>query len=222
MTLVSYHRGGGLAPADDESMVVADDGTYTVVRTVGGPRVGHFAGRLEPGELEALSAAVGGVSGDVSTPGDLDGARERIDVAGGIAQIGDHDRPEGAWGELVALVRPLLDRLSTSGQTAGLLLKANPTKVQVQSVGDEVFDIDTGSLGLTVVAARSDGGTADRYDAPRGASSFVTAGPGWHYVIDLPRRVDPPPGGYLRATVAVPVRRAGRVVTHRLFVAVPG
>lgn len=221
-SLLSYERSGGLRPADDERLVVEGDGAYAVVRTVGGQRVGRFAGTLDAAQLTGLRVAVSAVDADLSMPADLDGARESYVVAGGTANVGDHARPEGAWGDVVALVRPLLDTLSAVGHQAGLMVKANPGAVQLLAVGDEPFEVDTGGIELTVVAARADGGTAERYDAPAGSPSLAAASPGWHHVVELPKRFDIPPGGYLRVTVVVPVRRAGRTTPHRLFVALPG
>jgi len=55
VTIASYRRAGGHAPADDESLEIAVDGRFDLVRTVGGPRVGRFAGTLSAQGLAALT-----------------------------------------------------------------------------------------------------------------------------------------------------------------------
>ena len=116
--LVRYGRTGGRPPRDDESMVIEEDGTFEGRRTVGGARVGTFAGRLAAGRLRGAPRGRRvrrRPAGDVEVTTPLDGATETVEVAGHTARMGSNERPTGPWKPLVESLRALRRRRPRRG-----------------------------------------------------------------------------------------------------------
>jgi hypothetical protein len=221
VTLVTYHRSGGFPPPDDERLTVDDDGTYTLVRTNGAPRVGQFAGRIAATERDALrdlaeaAAAAGGHTG-LGVP---DAAWEDVLVGSTRATFAGPP-PEGPWGALVTALRRLLNDLAGPGGT-GLTLKVGRTSARLLVSGDAPQEVDLGHLGGEAVTFTAAGALGDRAglqtSVVRGQEQWTELTPGQpvDFAYAAPLAVEP--GGRLQVEVRLPGRRDGAAVLYRLL-----
>ena len=220
--LLRYGRAGGRPPADDESLEVAADGSWTARRTVGGRRVGRFAGRFPEEALAALvgDAARAAEAGDAEVPTPRDGATETLEVAGGTITLGSNERAPGPWSPLVERMRALLKDELDGDPVAALALEADVAKARLVHAGGEAVEVDPASVSVRVVRVGSDGTPLGRWQAGSGAEAgWTRAEPGW--TLDLPygHGLAPVDGDVLQVWVFVRVRDGGTRAA-RLYVPV--
>jgi hypothetical protein len=219
--LVRYARGGGRTPADDESLEIAEGGGFEARRTVGGARVGRFAGTLPGSTLRGLGSSIRAVAAaqDLSIPTPRDGATETIEVEGRVAQLDGNAQPPAPWKSLVTKLRRLLDERAVDTPVAALEL--SPDGTRLSHLGHEELAVDPSSIAVRRVALAADGvPTEHRFSgatddaATRGTGSWTQAGPGWS--IALPGDSLPPgSAGQVWVTLRVRDGEASRLV--RLF-----
>jgi len=152
--IVDYARiGGRVPPPDNEGLQVADDGSFRMWRSIA-PAVGRFAGKLSPAELSQLKkeAQMAVAAGDVSRPPTMDGSRERFQLDGASATMGNNDDVEGAWGELIRHVRTLLEQLVSMPQAAvGLEVGGDGRSARLVHLGNKPITVDLSKLSVRAV-----------------------------------------------------------------------
>jgi hypothetical protein len=229
--IAAYSRTGGRPPEDDEHLEIDDDGAWRLRRTMGGPRIGTFAGRLADDARAELGAALAGTAADAGpvperTPPDA--ARERV-VAGktsiGLAAGRD---VAGAWGPLVELLRGWSDDLASADDAeAALELRLDDDGPLVTRLGAGDLRAWPASLHVDLYARDADGlvtghaaaGPGVEPETSRGEA--VVTGPGWTMAAPLPRVVDAPEGGTLQAWAWLDVDAPDGPVRARLVASRP-
>ena len=106
---------------------------------------------------------------------------DRLEVLGAEAILGMRDAGEGAWRELLGLVRPLLDEL-TSAPLAAIALQLN-TRATLVHQGTEPLRLDLSDLAMRA-NQRRDGLSEATWSAPPADYGEVVATPGWR--LELP------------------------------------
>jgi hypothetical protein len=235
-TLVRYGRSGGRPPADDEHLIVEDDGAYRARRTVAGARVGRFAGRLTEAGLDALRAAVDGVrdAADIAVLTPHDGATEVVEAAGHAARMGSNEAPPQPWRTLVLALRQAIDTDAVADPVAALELRAGTRAAVVAHAGTETLEVDVASVVVRVVRLDAEGAVLGRWsgreqpaadeDSGQPAADWDDAGPGWTKTLPFTHGLELAPGDWLQVWVNARVREPGdpAVRAVRLFVGVPG
>jgi hypothetical protein len=233
--LVSFRRSGGREPSDDERLDVWPDGRFEARRTVGGRRIGRFAGELDEADLADLEgkAAAAAGAGDVNVATPMDGATVSVIVAGAELRAGSNEPLDGPWGDLVGGVKSLLDGPVLGAPVAGLELDATASQAVLRHIGDAPLEVDTASVAVRAVRLDAQGAVLGRWqgtaapaqveDAPRtAAATWVTADAGWE--LDLPFRhgLELTLDDRLQVWVTLQVRDASERRSARLFAAVSG
>ena len=222
--------------ADDEHLIVEDDGSYTARRTVAGARVGRFAGRLAAGRLEALRAAADGLgeASDVAIQTPHDGATEVVEAAGHSARMGSNESPPEPWRTLVVALREAIDTDAVADPVAALELQAGTRDAAVSHIGSETLEVDLASVVIRVVRLDAEGAVLGRWSGREGpaadedsgqpAAEWAEAGPGWTRALSFTHGLELAPGDWLQVWVHANVREPGdpAVRSVRLFVGVPG
>ena len=151
--------------SDDERLDVWPDGRYEARRTVGGRRIGRFAGRLEEADLAdiAAKAEAAAADGDVAVPTPMDGATVSVLVAGGEARAGSNEPLVGAWGQLVPALKALLDGEALAAPIAGLELEADASRAQLRHIGSEALEVDASSVAVRAVRLDAQGRVLGRW-----------------------------------------------------------
>ncbi len=233
---VRYGRSGGRPPADDEQLVVEDDGSYRARRTVAGARAGRFAGRLTEARAAALRAAVDGVreAADVAIQTPHDGATEVTEAAGHSARMGSNEAPPEPWRRLVLALREACDTDAVANPVAALELRAGTRDAAVAHVGSEPVEVDLASIVVRVVRLDAEGAVLGRWSGREGPAAdedsgpppadWAEAGPGWTKTLPFGHGLELAPGEWLQVWVYASVREPDETVVRavRLFAGVPG
>jgi hypothetical protein len=228
--LVRFSRAGGRPPADDERIEVRADGSFAAHRTVGGARIGSFAGRLPERELGAMTDEVAACRGLaalwIETP--RDGATETVELAEAdevAASLGSNARPPKPWAALVERLRDLLDG-ATAHPDAALELVADAGGARLVAAGPGSIEVDVATTEVRLVHLDATGVPAWRWGVATGDPATAThrwepTAPGWSR--ELPFEAPPAlaAGEWLQVWVFVTLR-SPVVRRGRLFVAVPG
>jgi hypothetical protein len=186
---VSITRSGGRTPPPDrERLEIADDGTFTMWRSVRSPVVGRFGGGLDEGlseQVRELAAAASAVEppAEAQVPG---AATETVTIDGVSFRTGSSNDPPGPWGGLVEALRSWLRELTNSPVAAvALEVAGDGSSAKLVHRGDDTIAVDLSSLSVRAVVWGP--GWEQRGDWSAGPSTGdarVEAGPGWSY--DLP------------------------------------
>lgn len=176
-SLLEVSRVGGREPSDDEHLVVEEDGSFRMWRTVGWRRVGAFGGHLETEALSSVANAVAAAP-DGETTGDVPryAATETHRTARGSVSLGGSTDPSAAWAPVAELGRRLLNDL-TDHPTAALELSVTSTHTAVlTTIGDSDVSIAPDSIrwwaerldadGLQRGVWRPEGPQGERVPAP--------------------------------------------------------
>ena len=228
--LVRFSRAGGRPPADDEWIEVRADGSFSARRTIGGARIGRFAGRLHDGELEALTSEVSAArdAGELWLETPRDGATESVELgeAGEVAaSLGSNARPPKPWAALVGRLRALLDE-ATAHPEAAVELVADAAGARLVAAGDGSLELDTAAIEVRLVRLDASGVPVWRWSAATGDATAMpprweTTGQGWtaKLLFEVPPALAT--GEWLQVWVFVTLR-SDLVRRGRLFVSVPG
>jgi len=232
---LAFSRRGGMPPRDDESLRLTEAGSFTAHRTIGGPRIGLFEGRLAARPLARLQAAIEPLreASDVEIPTPHRGATETLEAAGHTIRLGSNETPPKPWRAAIRTVRAALDDVDDS-PTAAIGLVATMDRAQLVHAGTAPVAVNLGSVTVSAVHLADDGIVVDRWtgrvrdEVSNGEElvdrpEWLTAGPGW--ALDLPfdhgqvRAV----GEWLQVWVALEFRDAHGQRDGRLYVpVVPG
>lgn len=199
MTAWSFSRLSDAPPPLRELLDVADDGTFTMWRSVG-EIVGRFAGTV-PDAGAAAAVAADSAAGDPPAAPELapDATVDTVTVAGRSHTTTQHRRPDGPWGDLLALGRELLDALVDQPAAAIAASLPSPTLLRLEHRGDGTLPVLLGGAVVDVRAWSPTDLVAQAYAEPPPAGA-VDAGPGW--VLEVPLPELPLPAG---TTLAVDV-----------------
>lgn len=186
--MIALRRTGGMRPPRfAETLEIQDDGSFAMWRSVsiasGSPTpIGKFAGDL-PAQVRAKLVAV---SSAVISEGSRtwkvlpDSPVDTVSVDGSSATAGIRDPADGAWGELLGVVRPLLTEL-TQSPVAAIALEVNDTATLVH-LGGEPLRVDLTNVSLRGVHWRGDEAIG-RWSGQANLVETVAAA-GWR--LDLP------------------------------------
>jgi hypothetical protein len=181
--LAEYRRGGGRPPRDDESLEVETDGSYVLRRTVGGERVGHFAGEIPKRGLTALKRLVEAAEDLDDRPTGLPPhVTESVSTARADITMGVHAKASSPAAKLVKRLRQLVDDLTDEAVAAvELRVAADGSGITLASVGTEPVEVDfsAASLSFTLFGAREELLTEGDIAGPEGAGTKTRLEPGW-------------------------------------------
>jgi len=225
-----FDRRGGTPPRDDEALRVDADGAFTARRTLGGRRIGQFAGRLRARTLRRLRVAAEGIAaaGDVRLPTPRGGATEVLAVAGRSLEAGSNETPGKPWRALLDVVRGILEDEAIEHPLAAIGLHADTRAARLSHLGDVPVDVDTGSILVRVVRLSDEGAVLARWSGRHRAevdeddeslaarSAWTTASPGWREELPFDHPIELAAGDYLQVWVSATIRdgageRAGRL-----------
>lgn len=220
---LSFERHGGLPPRDDESLELAEDGTFTARLTIGGPGIGAFEGSLSAARITRVRKAVAALDGpkevEVSTPDH--GATEVLAVAGRTLRTGSNETPPKPWRPLLRAVRGIVDEEAVEHPRAAIRLIADAKAARLEHAGHDPIDVDLGSLEVRVVLRGGNDDTRDRWQAaaPKG-QGWVTATQGWTFALPFDHGLRVGRGDWLQVRVELAIREAGRRRAGLLYVPV--
>ncbi len=206
MTVIAtYSRTGGRLPEDDERLEIDDDGAWRLRRTMGGPRVGTFAGHLGDGRRRELDAALASAA-DAPPPKPTrvarDAAREAVRAGEAVVDLAAGRDVNGPWRPLLGLLRTWSEALATPDDAeAALELRLEPDGPVLARLGAAELRTWPATLHVEAYARDADGVVVERASAgpgvepegPRGEVLTTTAG--WTLAPELPRAVAEPAGG---------------------------
>ena len=187
MTRVEFSRLSDRYPPARELVTVEEDGSFRGWRSVA-PVVGRFGGVVDDPagfRLVAQRAA----EAEPPDRGDFpsDATVETFRVGSRTLRLGEHDRPDGPWGELAARVRSLVDAMVDRPVAAlGISLPA-PSRVRLEHRGSDTLGLELGNAAVMVKRMR--GGVPSReYGYAELGGDAQEIGPGWSLDVEL----DPP------------------------------
>lgn len=217
--LVEYRRGGGYPPVDDEMLSVEDDGSFVLLHTVGGPRVGRFAGTVSRQALTGLVKLVERVT-DLTVPpeGLPPNVIETVTTARARLSVAAHTNPGAQAAKILRRLRELSDEL-TAQPVAALEMEVDAAgrSITVRSVGRESVDVGLGAaeLGYTLFGEREEFIGSHAIALPPELRLRDQLAPGWSRELPLPDALDFTPKRTLDVKLdfdlfdsARPVRRA--------------
>ena len=216
--LARLQRAGGRRPTDDEVLEIAADGSFTATRTVGGTRVGRFAGRLPGTTLSALRRDVEAAAEgpDIVRPTPRDGATEVVEAAGHSLRLGSNDPPPPPWKGLVRRLRDLVEDRATRDPVAAIELVAGRDGVALVHAGSESLRLDPTSIEGELIRAGRDGVPRERRPLAPHHGDIVQVETGWR--LDLaPAPRSFVAGDRLIARVVVRIDHDGRFRQARLY-----
>ena len=222
---LSFERHGGLPPRDDESLALAEDGTFTARRTIGGQHIGAFEGRFSAPVMRRLRTAVAGLEGakdlEIPTPGH--GATEVLAVAGRTLETGSNETPPKPWRSLLQAVRRLLQDEVVEHPRAALQLVADAGAARLEHAGSEPIDVDLGSIRVGVVLMGVNDAVRDRWGSrgtPDDGAGWISAKPGWSADLPFDHGLRIGSGDWLQVRVELSIREGGKRRAGRLYVPV--
>jgi hypothetical protein len=218
VSLVRLSRLSDAPPPARELLDVDDDGSVAGWLSQG-PAIGRFAGSVpDITGLRGLVDAAAGTDPPSTATFPHDATIDRLRVAGDELVTSDKTTPDGAWGELLAATRALLDGLVGSPAAAIALEVAGPGLVRLVHRGSDVLPIRLETLTIDVTRWRDDNPVGSKELSGLGLGR-VEAGPGWSQDLPIDGGPEGEPGDLLTAVawfvaeddgVYVPVLVTGR------------
>jgi hypothetical protein len=231
--LLRLERRGGLPPRDDEEVRVGADGSFTARRTIGGPRIGSFQGKLAKGVVGRLTAAVDALAtaedATIVTP--RHGATEVLEAGGRTIRLGSNETPPKPWRALVNRVRKLLEDEVVDSPHAAVILAATAGDARLDHAGDARLEINLGSVAVRVIHLDDEGLVLGRWagrlveQVSKGKElvdrpDWVTAGPGWTTPLPFDHAMALKPGESFQVWVGLQIREADGPRPGQLYVPV--
>jgi hypothetical protein len=229
---LTFERFGGSTPRDDEALEVAEDGSFTARRTIGGPRIGSFGGRLSKASIGRLRSAVEGVAAaaEITIPTPLHGATEVLSAAATPSVSDQRFGPKA----LAAAAAPCAcaDQGEVIDHPLGaVVLVADARTARLVHTGTQPIDVDLGSVRVRVIHMGVDETVRARWNGRRPSTSsttasrswqqaWVTAGPGWSAAVPFDHSLTITTGEWLQVWVEVAIRAGGAPRDGRLYVPV--
>jgi hypothetical protein len=232
--LIVYRRSGGREPSDDERLDVWADARFEARRTVGGRRIGRFAGELDGTAVTELQSATqaAGAAGDLAVTTPVDGATVSLLAAGHEVRVGSNEEVEGPWGGLLAAVKALLDGPVLTHPVAAIELDASSRQATLGHVGGEPLEVDPGTITVRAVRLDAHGAMLGRWhgstapaqaeDASMPGPAWAEAAPGWRLELPFRHSLELTETDWLQVWVTLRLREDGERRTGRLFLAVSG
>jgi hypothetical protein len=230
-----FERRGGSPPRDDEEVRVAEDGSFTARRTIGGVRIGAFRGRLSGAQLARLRPLVEAVESadDLTMPTPNHGATETLEVAGRTLRLGSNEAPARPWRAVLDRARRLLRDDVVASPLAAIELVADAATARLAHAGTEPIDADLGSVSVRVVRIGGDGtpsghwtgfaeGRVDDGERLVPTPAWATAGPGWQASLPFGHGLALGPGDWLQVWVELDIREAVASRRGQLYAPVQG
>lgn len=228
---LSFERQGGAAPRDDEELRLAEDGSFTALRTIGGPCIGSFEGRLPAAVVRKFRTAIEalGTVEDVEIPTPRHGATETLIAGGRTLRTGSNETPRGPWRALLALARTVFEREVIEHPRAAVRIVADASTARLEHAGDGPIDVDLGTLEVRVVllgaddavrgrwAGRPTEGLVDNGETIVATPAWATAAPGWSAELPYAHGFSLEAGAWLQVWVDLAVRADGRRRAGRLY-----
>lgn len=229
-----FERRGGLPPRDDEELTITEDGSFTARRTIGGPVIGSFAGKLPTVAANWLRTAVDAAAGaaDVTIPTPHHGATEVLQVGGRTLRIDANAAAPKPWRALLDRLRELVEDDVTESPAAAVRLVADARSARLEQGGDSTLDVDVGSVLVRVIRVADEGGVLGRWNGrPAGSlvdngerlvptPRWVTAKPGWNAPLPFDHPLELAPGDMFQVWVDLPIRDGERERAGKLYVPV--
>jgi hypothetical protein len=191
--MITYQRTGGfIPPHNNEKLQIEDDGTFSLWRSAATASippspVGSFAGSLEPALHARIQAAAqaAAAAGNLTVRPKPGSVMESIALAHAKASLGIHDQPDGPWGTLIGLLRPLLGDLTRFPRAAlALEVLDGGRAARLVRRGPEAMRLDLSHLKIEAILWRGDA-IESRWSAPaQAADASLAAGTDW--TMDLP------------------------------------
>ncbi len=188
--ILRFHLADGRqVPALAEMVEVADDGAISGWRTVSTSGVGWFTGVLPADETDALSAMVSAVAGTAPPSGlPAPGApTETLELGDGDPVSVEHvvGSDPGAWSQLVAAARQLLERLTDFPRAAiGISLPA-AGRARLAHLGPDPVVLDLATITVEATAWRGYYEPAGDWSGAVAGPERVEATPGWTHDLEL-------------------------------------
>ena len=196
--LLTYLRGGGAPPSDNEYIYVQTDGVFAMWRSVAWATypptaVGLFAGKLAPDITSSLAQEVtsANAAGRLRQRSSPDAPAETIETREARADVGIHDKPTNAWGPLIARLRQLLLDLTHYPKAAlALSISADGQRVQLVHQGNQPLRLDLSAVTLKAALWKPAESitVAEWTGQPQNLGGMVNAGSGWS--LDVPFKPD--------------------------------
>jgi len=212
--LVLYSRSGGrLPPRDRERLEIFEDGTFQMWRSIGAASlpaspVGLFQGKI-PGALwEQIAplAAASARAGSLEIVPVPDAAVDSIELGSVQARLGQHDQPQGAWGQLAAALRDALGSLTSQALAAvSLEVSADGRRANLHHLGTQPLSLDLSKLQVRAVLWQGYAKLGDWRPSgtPAGLPGRLEAAPGWTFDLPFDHGFDPQPGQAVAAYVVL-------------------
>jgi hypothetical protein len=231
---IHFSRRGGSAPRDDEELTVAEDGAFAARRTIGGPRIGTFEGRLAGTVLARLRAAVDGAAAadDLTLPTPRHGATEVLELAGRALRLGSNETPPKPWRALLDRVRRLFEDEVVDRPRAAVELVADARTARLVHAGVAPLDVDLGSAAVRVIRVADEGlvlgrwngrvteGLVDNGERLVPMPAWATAGPGWSAPLPFDHPLELAAGDMFQVWVQISIRDGDRKRDGQLYVPV--
>ena len=225
--IIRYARSGGHRPPPDrEILIIEEDGSYTMWRSIGSAvhppsPVGRFAGQLDAQTLESLIVASKAVSleGDLVIKPKPGSAMVNIETGQVKARMGIHDEPENAWSQLAELLKGLLKQLTNSPEAAIMLaVSEDGDRARLEHLGQQPTRLDLSRL--TVRAVLWEGyGKVDDWSLSEGASGEndpISADMNWQMDLPFDHHFEPGDGQNVVAYVTFSIFQEGRFIPVKL------
>ncbi|GEM_PF-6742588 len=219
--LLRFERRGGLPPRDDEELRLGADGSFTARRTIGGPAIGSFEGKLAKAPLGKLTAAIDALAPaeNATIPTPRHGATEVLEAGGRTIRLGSNEVPPKPWRPLVSGVRKLLEDEVVDSPHAAVALAATASAARLEHAGDSRLEINLGSVAVRVIHVGDDGLVLGRWagrlveqvrhgDELVDRPDWVTAGPGWSATLPFDHAIALKSGEWFQVWVGLQIRDA--------------
>ena len=212
--LVLFSRSGGrMPPRDRERLEIFQDGAFKMWRSIGAASqpaspVGLFQGKVPTEQWERIAplAAAAARAGSLEIVPVPDAAVDSIEIGSVQARLGQHDQPQGAWGQLAAALRDALGTLTSQAQAA-ISLEVSPDgrRASLRHLGTQPLRLDLSKLQVRAVLWQGYAKLGDW--RPTGTAVELTgrleAAPGWTLNLPFNHGFDPQPGQAVAAYVVL-------------------
>lgn len=185
--IVRFFRTGGLPPSEDERVVTVDDGRYAVWRSTNVEAAGSFAGTLPAEEAQRIQALAADcvAAGSLFEPPVPDSAVDSIELEGADLQVGQRDRPTEPWGDLLDVLRELLEKTDEPHAAVALEVAADGRTVSLRQRGPSATRLDLSELVVRATRQRPGGQREQLAVESPPSDGDVEAEPGWSLELQL-------------------------------------
>lgn len=229
---LSFERHGGVAPRDNEALALAEDGTFTARRTIGGAAIGSFEGSLSAAAIRKVRSGVEALAkaDDLEIPTPMHGATETLTAGGHTLRTGSNDTPPPPWAGLLKTIRRLFESEVVADPVAAVRVVADARSARLEHAGAKPIDIDVGTVSVRVVLMSEDEGVRgewvgrpvgiDNGERVVAAPRWATADHGWTSELPFDHGLRMRHGDWLQVWVDVAIRERGERRAGQVYVPV--